>query len=296
MSTIPSVPITITVPDANCCQQIICCSNGNQANLDAKRIVTTGDHGLEAEPAPGCMDLMLNCFRKVFCGRCLATPAVDLTAQNQAVLERYFQYLTQRYGEIPAKAAPILAGVNLDVKKVEGSPLHMRDVREIDQSAEEVVAKLEDMNLAFKRAKFYVEAHVHDEEESKAVGTSDVVVVDRAAGDALRIITEDGRTQAFREDKLKARVRDVTQDAPESQVDAIVGRVAERLRTQTDTVVPSDKIRSYVVEELKRSGLDVKRPPVMDQIRDPKGLAACRNIRELSPEVMALFFPKRAST
>jgi hypothetical protein len=274
--------VTLTIPQPNCCQQVFCCSSGNTASLDARRIVVKGD-GLEAEAEPTCCDSFLTCLRRVFC--CCSTPTVSGDEAGVLAVDRYQTYLRQKYGDVPAMAAPVLARIDLDAKRGSGD-LVLRDVQAIDGSAQSAMEKLPEMTELFKLAKFYAEAQ--REEEAAA---TDVHVGEPRTLDTVYVQGPDGSTTRFEAAKLRARIQQVVERAEERQIDAIVERVRARLFADGEERILSDRIRRYVVEELRRDAIAVKKPEVMDRLGRDR-ILACRQIRELRPDELVLFYPR----
>jgi len=69
-----------------------------------------------------------------------------------------------------------------------------------------------------------------------------------------RLIKQDGRRQAFEDDKLRAGMQRALEKRPVSleQIDAAIGRIKRKLRSTGEREVPSRQLGEWVMHELQQ--------------------------------------------
>lgn len=279
--------------DDNCC--LNCCSNSNNTTINRQitvhtQVTVNAKGELVPKKSTSCMTSVLNKIGELFCC-CFMTKNSE--KHTDQIYERVLHKLREHYSPETAQFFPEIAGELWQQKRIEGSPLNVGDVHEINQTAmllhRELIALKEEM----KRLKFYHGCQNYAESAEVDFALDE--------GQELKVLKRGIQEVPFDIEMIKGGIKQALTNqvlyAPlgieEQDIDqialAVKKRVAQKSQQQK-RVISTDEIREMVIQEMKKYQLEVNKPKLVETLEKEgqyelvKSIAQKRHLRELTPE------------
>ncbi|MFN0065778.1 MAG: hypothetical protein ACKVOH_06045 [Chlamydiales bacterium] len=137
--------VSVNFERTTCCQQVTCCSRNVSNNLDMHRVVYNESDGeLQNEPPrkTSCLDVLM---ALIAC--CSPSRRAEQREENEKALQQINVYLVQRF-KVTAEDAAKECSVPLDTKKRTRGPITVRELAELQASAEAIFQRRSGTSVA----------------------------------------------------------------------------------------------------------------------------------------------------
>ena len=289
----PPVHIDLHLQIDNCCQD---CCNGSFNNLtlcpDNARIIAIDNETLAPEKR--------SFLSRLFCCCCFRPNAEEQLEQNKLAAKKFENYLQQQYGELPSSLGLRFVDFDLKNKQESGSPLLVKDAQESLQACEDTQQKLKNLKNMVKAVQYYSnydlpsdkrlpeQKHSKEEKPDKAED-SDLSLSSETSSESEdfgiksskskkskenMVIKRSGKEEAFQEDKLRKGLTEAPTATPLTlkQIDQILGKIKHQLLQTDGKKITSEKISRIALHQMKKQGISLRPPKLLDVIKDKEML------------------------